>query len=155
VKRRGNPFLTLWTLAILAATAAFVLYLGLRVRSVELGYELGRAHARVARLREVKRVLELELASHKTPERVELVARSLLGMSEPTADRILPAGEQPVDEESKADKTAPQSDEASQEDTRPAAGATAPATAPTLTTPAAGSPPASAPPDDGSEYQDE
>lgn len=93
-----RPFLMLWTLAILAATAAFVLYLALRVRSVELGYELGRSHARVARLREVKRVLELELASHKTPERVDLVARSLLGMSEPTPDRILPAGAQPKDD---------------------------------------------------------
>lgn len=100
-----RPFLVLWTLAILAATAAFVMYLALRVRSVELGYELGRSHARVARLREVKRVLELELASHKTPERVDLVARSLLGMSEPTPDRILPAGAQPKDDgEQKSDK---------------------------------------------------
>jgi hypothetical protein len=91
----SRPFLVLWTLAVVAATSAFVLHLALRVRSVELGYELGRSHARVARLREVKRVLELELASHKTPERVDLVARTLLGMSEPTADRILPAGREP------------------------------------------------------------
>ncbi len=102
MKERASPFLTLWTLAVLAATAAFVLYLGLRVKSVELGYELGRAHARVGRLREVKRVLELELASHKTPERVDLVARSLLGMSEPSADRIRPAGAEPGDDESGA-----------------------------------------------------
>ncbi len=93
-----RPFLVLWTLAVIATTTAFVLYLGMRVRSVELGYELGRAHARVARLREVKRVLEVELASHKTPERVDLVARSLLGMSEPSADRIVPAGVAPEDE---------------------------------------------------------
>ncbi|MEB2313288.1 MAG: hypothetical protein OZ921_09550 [Sorangiineae bacterium] len=93
----SRSFLALWTLAVCAATCAFLLYLGLRVRSVELGYELGRAHARVARLREVKRVLELELSSHKTPERVDLVARSLLGMSEPSPDRILPAGELPDD----------------------------------------------------------
>ncbi|MEZ4227422.1 MAG: hypothetical protein R3B13_41170 [Polyangiaceae bacterium] len=92
---RKSPFLTLWTLAVVAATAAFVLYLGMRVKTVELGYELGRSHARVARLREVKRVLELELASHKTPERVDLVARSLLGMSEPSADRIFAAGFSP------------------------------------------------------------
>jgi cell division protein FtsL len=67
------------------------------VRSVELGYELGRTHAHIARLREVKRVLELELASHKTPERVEFVARTLLGMSEPTPDRIVPAGVLPAE----------------------------------------------------------
>ena len=98
-----RPFIVLWTLAVVAATSAFVLHLALRVRSVELGYELGRSHARVARLREVKRVLELELASHKTPERVDLVARTLLGMSEPSADRILFAGREPeVKEEDEA-----------------------------------------------------
>jgi cell division protein FtsL len=76
-----RSFLLLWTLAVAAATAAFVLHLGLRVRSVELGYELGRAHARVQRLREVRHVLEVELGSQKTPERVDFVARTLLGMS--------------------------------------------------------------------------
>ena len=91
-------FLILWTLAVLAATSAFILHLGLRVKSVELGYELGRAHARVERLREVKHVLELELSSHKTPERVDFVARTLLGMSEPTPDRILSAGKRPDDD---------------------------------------------------------
>jgi len=97
---QSRSFLTLWTLAVLAATSAFVLFLALRVRSVELGYELGESHAKVARLREVKRVLELELASHRTPERVDLVARVLLGMDAPSADRILPAGSQPeVDDE--------------------------------------------------------
>jgi hypothetical protein len=78
---------------------------------VELGYELGRDHARVARLREVKRVLELEVASHKTPERVEFVARTLLGMSEPTADRILPAGRKPAPEPSQAQAQAPEADD--------------------------------------------
>ena len=55
--RSERVFLILWTLAVLAATSAFILHLGLRVKSVELGYELGRAHARVERLREVKHVL--------------------------------------------------------------------------------------------------
>ena len=95
--RSERVFLILWTLAVFAATSAFILHLALRVKSVELGYELGRAHARVERLREVKHVLELELASHKTPERVDFVARSLLGMSEPSSDRILSAGRKPDD----------------------------------------------------------
>jgi hypothetical protein len=62
---------------------------------VELGYELGRAHAHVQRLREVRHVLEVELGSQRTPERVDFVARTLLGMSEPTADRIRSAGPRP------------------------------------------------------------
>jgi hypothetical protein len=98
--KNERAFLTLWTLAVAAATAAFVLHLGLRVRSVELGYELGRAHARVQRLREVRHVLEVELGSQKTPERVDFVARTLLGMSEPSPDRVRSAGVRPhVDEE--------------------------------------------------------
>jgi hypothetical protein len=109
-------FLTLWTLAVLAATAAFVLHLGLRVRSVELGYELGRAHARVARLREVRHVLELEVASHKTPERVDFVARTLLGMGEPTPDRILPAGRRPAAEPGPAQAQAPKTPETETQD---------------------------------------
>ena len=104
--RNERAFLVLWTLAVSAATAAFVLHLSLRVRAVELGYELGRTHAHIARLREVKRVLELELSSHKTPERVEFVARTLLGMSEPPPDRILPAGPLPAEPDAPA-PTAP------------------------------------------------
>ncbi len=94
--KRPRVFLALWTLAVAATSTSFVVHLALRARSMELGYELGRAHGRLARLREVKRVLELELASHKTPERVETVARSLLGMTPPTPDRILSAGAEPT-----------------------------------------------------------
>lgn len=97
--REERVFLMLWTLAVAGATAAFVLHLGLRVRSVELGYELGRSHSHVQRLREVRHVLEVELGSQRTPERVDFVARTLLGMSEPTADRIRSAGARPRVEE--------------------------------------------------------
>jgi hypothetical protein len=100
-------FLLLWTMAVAAATAAFVLHLGLRVRSVELGYELGRSHARVQRLREVRHVLEVELGSQRTPERVDFVARTLLGMSEPTPERIRSAGVRPQVEESEAGTATP------------------------------------------------
>ncbi len=38
-----RSFITLWTLAIVAAVCAFVLHLALRGKTVALGYELGRA----------------------------------------------------------------------------------------------------------------
>jgi len=88
--RNQRPFLILWTLAVGASVVAFVLHLALRGRNVELGYELGKARGEQARLREVKRVLELEATSYETPQRVEVVARTLLGMQPPTADRIVP-----------------------------------------------------------------
>jgi len=85
-----RAFLPVWTLAIAATVSAFVLHLALRGKTVQLGYELGHARQEQSRLREVKRVLELEAASYKTPERVEIVSRTLLGMEPPPPDRIIP-----------------------------------------------------------------
>jgi cell division protein FtsL len=87
VKQR--PFIALWTLAIIAMVVAFVLHLGLRSKTVQLGYKLGVARKEQARLREVKRVLSLEAASYRTPERVEMVGRSLLGMTPPPPERVI------------------------------------------------------------------
>lgn len=86
---RSTRFLAVWLLATTATVAAFVLHLALRGRTVELGYELGRARAEQARLREVRRVLEVEAASYKNPERVDMVARSLLGMEPAPPERII------------------------------------------------------------------
>src|SRR5438128_12235926 len=88
--RKHRAFIPLWTMAIMATVAAFILHLALRGKTVALGYELGRARSEQARLREVKRVLQVEAASYKTPERVEIVARTLLGMEPPPPERIVP-----------------------------------------------------------------
>gem|GEM_PF-747916 len=93
--KRPRAFLVLWTLAVTATTSAFIVHLALRNRELELGYQLGRSQARVARLREVKRVLELELASNGTPLRVEFVARALFKMAPPSPDRIISMGPMP------------------------------------------------------------
>ena len=60
--RNVRPFLALWTLAVAATVAAFVLHLALRGRTMQLGYELGKVRGEQARLREVRRVLEVEAA---------------------------------------------------------------------------------------------
>ncbi|MBK6695170.1 MAG: cell division protein FtsL [Myxococcales bacterium] len=88
-RRSRSSFVLVWTLVVTATVCAFIVHLALRGKTVSLGYELGRSRAEQARLREVKRVLEVEAASYKTPERVEIVARSLLGMEAPPADRIV------------------------------------------------------------------
>lgn len=87
---KSRAFIPLWTLAMIACVTAFVLHLAMRGKTVALGYELGRARGEQSRLREVKRVLQVEAASYRTPERVEIVARTLLGMEPPTPDRIVP-----------------------------------------------------------------
>ena len=86
---KQRPFLALWTMAVVATVAAFVVDLALRGRTVDLGYKLGKARSEQARLREVKRVLSLEAASYETPGRVEYVARTLLGMSPPPPERVI------------------------------------------------------------------
>mgnify|MGYP001551150757 CR=1 FL=1 len=85
----SRHFVLSWTLATIACVCAFVVHLALRGRTLSLGYELGRARTEQAHLREVKRVLELEKASYETPDRVEIVARTLLGMEPPPAERII------------------------------------------------------------------
>ena len=89
---RRSYFVVSWTFATVACVAAFVVHLALRGRTLSVGYELGRARAEQAHLREVKRVLELEAASYETPERVEVVARTLLGMEAPPPERIITVG---------------------------------------------------------------
>ncbi len=90
IVRKQRFFVAIWTIAITATVSAFVLHLALRGKTISLGYELGRARSEQARLREVKRVLQVESASYRTPERVEIVARTLLGMEAPATDRIVP-----------------------------------------------------------------
>ncbi len=88
-KTSSSRFLVAWTLAVMASVCAFIVHLALRGRVVSLGYELGRARTEQAQLREVKRVLELESSSYKTPERVEVVARTLLGMEPAPPERTI------------------------------------------------------------------
>ncbi len=97
IKNPGR-FVFVWVLAVVACASALVLYLGFRVRAVELGYELGELHKQSRHLQEMKQVLELEVASYQTPERVEFVGRSLLGLSEPSWDRVIPLGSLPPQE---------------------------------------------------------
>lgn len=94
--RRSNAFLVLWTLAVVAATCSFLVYLAVRVETMQHGYALGRSYGELSRMREAERVLELQRAAYNTPERVDLIGRTLLFMEEPEAARIFDAGSDPV-----------------------------------------------------------
>jgi hypothetical protein len=94
--RRSNSFLLLWTLAVIATTSSFLFYLAVRVETMQHGYALGKAYGDLSRIREIERVLELERAAHNTPERVDLIGRTLFFMEEPEGSRIMDAGPDPV-----------------------------------------------------------
>lgn len=115
MRASNGSFVLCWTLAVTASAAALCVHLTLRVRAIELGYEMGRVHTQLGRLREVRRVLELEVASYQTPERVDLVARTLFGMAPPGVDRMLQGRTLPnvLDAEREAGRTKPSGSRAS------------------------------------------
>lgn len=85
-------FLALWSAAVLATAAAFVVHLALRFETVRLGYEVGAARREQRRLVEQRRLLAIEAATLRQAARVEAFARGALGMDVPDPARIVPVG---------------------------------------------------------------
>jgi len=83
-------FLMLWIAAVLATAAAFVVHLSMRFETVRLGYEVGDARREQRRLIEQRRLLALEAATLRQAPRVEAIARGVLEMEPPSADRVVP-----------------------------------------------------------------
>jgi cell division protein FtsL len=90
--RLGAGYLLLLTLVLALVTGAFLTHLYIRFEGVRLGYETNRARAARTRLLLERRELRLELASLKSPGRVETEARERLGMEIPDHRRIVPVG---------------------------------------------------------------
>ena len=80
---------TLWIAAVFATGLAFAVHLKLRFETVQLGFELDKAHREQRRLIESKRLLSLEAASLRQTDRVETVARGILGMDMADRGRII------------------------------------------------------------------
>jgi len=85
-------FLAMWSVAILAAAAAFITYLALRFETVRLGYELDSENQRNKELEENVRLLSLEVQSLREHTRVHAIATQTLGMHVPDTDTIVPVG---------------------------------------------------------------
>lgn len=86
-------FLALWTVAVLATAASFVMHLALRFETVRLGYEVGTARKEQRRLVEARRLLSLEAATLRQADRIEAVARGSLAMELPDPSRVIAVGE--------------------------------------------------------------
>ena len=85
-------YLVVMLFVIAAVSGAFVYHLHIRFEGVWLGYETSKARAERARLLVERRELRLELATLKSPERVEVEAAEKLGMTMPEHDQIIPIG---------------------------------------------------------------
>lgn len=86
-------FLLLWSVAVLAAAASFIVHLTLRFETVRLGYDVGTARREQRRLLESRRLLSLESATLSQSDRIEAVARGSFGMDVPRPARIVSMGE--------------------------------------------------------------
>jgi len=91
-KRVGIGYLMLLVLILVIASSAFVYHLQVRFDGVRLGYEASRARAIQTRLLLERRELRLELASLKSPGKVETDARERLSMEVPDHKRIITVG---------------------------------------------------------------
>jgi cell division protein FtsL len=93
VQQRANArVLLLWTAAVLASAAAFIVHLTLRFETIRLGYEVGDARAEQRELIESRRLLSLEAATLSQSDRVEAVARGVFDMDVPAPSRVVPMG---------------------------------------------------------------
>lgn len=66
-----------------------LLHVWLRLQVVHLGYVLSTATKLHGQLEQENRELKVELATLTSPERLEAMARSRLGMVEPDRDRVV------------------------------------------------------------------
>lgn len=86
-------FLMLWTAAVFATAAAFIVHLSMRYQTIDLGYEVGAARSEQRQLIEECRLLRLEAATLRQAPRVEVIARGTLAMDRPDASQIVPVQE--------------------------------------------------------------
>ncbi len=85
-------FLMLWTVAVIATAASFIVHLTLRFETVRLGYDVGAARREQRHLLEARRLLSIEAATLSQPDRVEAVARGAFDMDQPTPPRVISMG---------------------------------------------------------------
>ena len=82
-------FLFLWGAVLVATAFSFGLHLFLRFETIRLGYELDKARRDQQQLFEQRRVLALEAARLRQPDRVEAIARGSFGMNFVPASRLI------------------------------------------------------------------
>jgi cell division protein FtsL len=82
-------FVTLWSVAVFATAAAFIVHLTLRFDILRLGYTLSKERASQEQLVEQRRLLTLEAATLRQMDRVEAVARGAFGMDVAPAPRVI------------------------------------------------------------------
>ncbi|MFH0798900.1 MAG: cell division protein FtsL [Pseudomonadota bacterium] len=77
---------------IFIGVALSLLYVWIRIQVIQLGYEVSRIRKETTELKEQKNRLDAEVASLKSPDRLEAVGRERFGMRLPRSDEIVFVG---------------------------------------------------------------
>jgi hypothetical protein len=78
-----------WAFALALATAGALVHVGVRMKGIEVAYDLGRERKLNTELEEQRRRLHIEIGMLKDPVRVVALARDKLKMGPPLAGDIL------------------------------------------------------------------
>jgi len=78
-----------WIIFMALFIAEFLLYAWSRVQCVDAGYEISRATQHQQELTTLQNNLKIELASLKSPDRIEKIAKKDLGLITPTPKQMV------------------------------------------------------------------
>ncbi|MES1171971.1 MAG: cell division protein FtsL [Bacteroidota bacterium] len=84
--RRGAG---IWAFLLAIVTAGALAHVGVRIRGLQVGYDLGTERRVAAELEEQRRRLQIEIGMLKDPGRVISIARERLDMGPPAPEAIL------------------------------------------------------------------
>lgn len=88
-KKGSNGLVTAVLLSLTILIAAFLFYTWSRVEVVKIGYEIFKANSEMRRLDQENKELILEIATLKSPKRIERIAREELKLLPPKDDQIV------------------------------------------------------------------
>jgi len=87
--RRGAG---VWAFVLALVTAGALAHVGVRLRGIEVAYDLGRERRRNTELEEQRRRLNIEIGMLKDPGRIITIARDKLRMGPPDPTRVVRLG---------------------------------------------------------------
>ena len=89
VRPRRKAMTGVWIVLMALLFLQGLFYVWCRVQCVNVGYAIEQEKSRHETLLKVRRTLNIELARLKSPERIETIARTRLGLIMPDAQRTV------------------------------------------------------------------
>lgn len=88
-RKEGDGFVTAVLASLTILVAAFIFYTWSRIEAVKIGYEIFNANNEMRMLDQENKELILEIATLKSPRRIEKIAREELKLLPPKDEQII------------------------------------------------------------------